>query len=219
MPDKPIISALKLPPLYLISPEPGPNFTAFLETLETCIEAGVRLFQLRAKAMPEPDFRSLARDVLRICNAYNVYLMVNTSPAGAVSLGAHGVHLTSHRLRQLSERPLGKQYWVAASCHNAMEVERASRIGVDFVVLSPVYETASHLDTKPLGWNGFERWVARSKVPVYALGGLNPSHMPLALRHGGQGIAMVSGIWNAIDPVAAVQRAYSLVASTCLSGQ
>ncbi len=205
--DEPILSALKLPSLYLISPEPGPDLSAFLKRLEACIEAGVRLFQLRAKEMPEPRFKWLAKEVLKLCKPFGVCVLLNTDPALAVELGAQGVHLTSRRLFEYSTRPLGKPYWVAASCHTEREVEQAMGIEADFVVISPVYETRSHPAAKPLGWKGFAQLVEKSKAPAYALGGLSPAHMALAWNQGGQGLAMVSGLWDAEDPTEAVRRA------------
>jgi thiamine monophosphate synthase len=78
------------------------------------------------------------------------------------------------RLKKLaSERLLGREYWVAASCHSDREVEQAMRIGVDFVMISPVYETRSHPAAPSLGWHGFAGLVERSKAPAYALGGGN----------------------------------------------
>jgi thiamine monophosphate synthase len=46
-------------------------------------------------------------------------------------------------------------------------------------------------------------------VPAFALGGLKPAHMDLAWGHGGQGLAMISGIWDAEDPAEAVRSAYA----------
>lgn len=204
--DKTIITAATLPPLYLISPALGADLNTFLHSLEACMEAGARLFQLRDHDLPERRFRSVTREVLRICHAYGARLIVNTSPAEAVSLGAHGVHLTSSRLLQLLERPLAEPHSVAASCHNAMEVEHAGRIGADFIVVSPVRETASHPQAKPLGWRGFEGLAARAGRPVFALGGMAPEHLPLAWQHGGHGIAMISSIWGAPDPALEVRR-------------
>ncbi len=110
------------------------------------------------------------------------------------------------RLKKLaSERPLGREYWVAASCHSDREVEQAMRIGVDFVMISPVYETRSHPAAPSLGWHGFAGLVERSKAPAYALGGVKPHHLRLACHYGGQGLAMISGIWDAADPADAVR--------------
>lgn len=204
-PDIAIVTALRLPALYLISPEPGQDPKAFLSGLEALLDAGVRLFQLRTKVMSVQGLRSLAREVVRLCDRYSSHLMVNTSPGEAVYLDAHGVHLTSARLLQLSERPLPKRYWVAASCHNFTEVEHACRIGADFIVLSPVCPSPSHPRAEPLGWQKFRRLVAGARIPVFALGGLGPGHMTQAWQAGAQGLAMISSVWGARDPGAVVR--------------
>jgi len=130
---------------------------------------------------------------------------LNADPAEAAEWGADGVHLSSRRLFECSERPLGREYWVAASCHSDREVEQAMRIGVDFVAISPVYETRSHPTAPSLGWHGFAGLVERSKAPAYALGGVKPHHLRLAWHYGGQGLAMISGIWDAANPAEAVR--------------
>lgn len=209
--DLPIIAAVRLPPLYLISAEPGTDIRRFFTTLEACLEAGVRLLQLRSRLLKGEPYRLLVGEVKRLCAAYGARLLVNASPGEAVSLDAHGVHLNSARLLQLQERPLSAEFWVAASCHNAMEVEHAVRVGVDFVVVSPVQPTPSHPDAEPIGWEGLSALTERATVPVYALGGMQPGHMDQAWEAGGQGIAMISGIWNAPEPGAAVRRCYSQV--------
>jgi 8-oxo-dGTP diphosphatase len=203
--DGPIISAITLPPLYLITPEAGANVSEFLDTLEACLDAGVRLVQLRTRQLQPLQLKAMTHAVLRISDHYDARLLLNTSPVEAIAFGAHGVHLTSSRLLQATERPLGKDYWVGASCHNAMEVEQATRIAADFLLVSPVSMTNTHPDAVPLGWSGFQSLARRAKQPVFALGGMEPAHMRSAWDHGAQGIAVISSIWNADDPASAVR--------------
>ena len=73
----------------------------------------------------------------------------------------------------------------------------ASRLRVDFVVLSPVLMTRSHAQARPLGWQAFRDLTARTNLPVYALGGMRLEHMRQARDAGAQGLAMMSGIWEA----------------------
>lgn len=204
--DVPIITALKLPSLYLITPEPGDDLEVFLGILEKCLDAGVRLVQFRAKAMKLGALRLLGTKMSTLCARYGAQLLVNACPTEAVRLDAQGVHLTSARLLQLTERPLDRRYWVAASCHNATELEHACRIGVDFVVLSPVRPTPSHVHAQPLGWDAFARLTDKTWVPVFALGGLGPEDISLAWCAGGQGLAMISRVWAASDPTGVIRH-------------
>lgn len=202
--DEPIITAARLPPVYLVTPEPGPDIAAFMSTLRRCLKAGVRLVQLRARRAAASDYVRIARGALSLCSEYGARLLLNSDPDTADALGAHGVHLTSACLLSLQRRPLHPGHWVAASCHDRRELAHASRIGVDFAVLSPVKATATHPGADPLGWPRFQSLVVEADVPVYALGGLGPSDLCDAWRHGAQGIGSVRALWT--DPEAYLQH-------------
>jgi len=194
--NKPIITALRLPPLYLISPEPRGDLDHFLGQLDRCLSVGIRMFQLRSKEMAISRYESLAREALQVCERHETMLLLNTSPRAAVSLGAHGVHLSARHLRELRERPLASFYWVAASCHSRVEVEWANEIGVDFIVLSPVCRTGTHPGNPVLGWQEFSKLVRGARQPVYALGGLSACDLETAWRYGAQGIAAIRSLWT-----------------------
>lgn len=81
---------------------------------------------------------------------------------------------------------------LGASCHNAQELRDAARLGVDFAMVSPVLPTATHPDASPLGWQGLQTLISGSRVPIYALGGMRVSDLPMAQESGARGIAGVS---------------------------
>jgi len=193
--NTPIIKAVMLPDCYLITPEPGPDHSRFLGALERVLARGVSLVQLRARQLSTADCRALVPAVLHRCRQANARLLLNAEPALAAETGVDGVHLSSARLMELSARPLGTEYLVAASCHTQEEVLHAGALGLDFVVVSPVRRTASHPDAQLLGFGGLQCLTEQALLPVYALGGMQLSDMDAAFRHGAQGIAAISGLW------------------------
>ena len=196
----PIIRAARLPPLYLVTPEPR-DLDAFCARLNAALQAGARLVQLRAKNLEDRAYQQLARRVIALCRAAGARVLLNAPPPWVEDLGADGVHLSSARLRALSARPLGPHLWVAASCHDLAELRHAQRIGADFAVLAPVLPTASHSDARPLGWPAFHALSEAAVMPVYALGGMGLDDVPAAFEHGAQGIAAISALWEAAaDP-------------------
>ncbi|HVJ62097.1 MAG TPA: Nudix family hydrolase [Tahibacter sp.] len=193
--DHPVIHALHLPPTYLVTPEPGTDEAAFLDRLDAALDRGVRLVQLRAKALDDARLQPLAREALRRVRAAGGQLLINGRFDLVEELGLDGVHLTSAQLRRLDERPLSRLRWVAASCHDAEELALAQKLDVDFVVFGPVAATASHPGATPVGWDAFERFCAASTMPVYALGGMREHDIDRARVLGGQGVAAISGLW------------------------
>jgi 8-oxo-dGTP diphosphatase len=193
----PIITAIQLPTFYLITPEPiSFQDKKFFYQLETCLDKGIALIQLRAKNLSKRDYCYCAEKVLTLCERYTTQLLSNAPPEVALSVGTNGVHLTGERLLACQERPLNKNLWVAASCHSLEEIQQANQIGVDFIVLSPVHSTPSHSDAQPLGWFEFFQLTEHANCPVFALGGMEVADVQKAWAHGSQGIAAVRALWE-----------------------
>lgn len=202
--NRPIVTAATLPSSYLITPEPGADRDAFLARLADCLAAGVRLVQLRAKQLDQRDYDALAARVSQMCRAHGARLLLNTRPE-RLGAAADGLHLSSAALARCQQRPVPDTVLLAASCHDAAELARARRIGVDFVVLSPVQSTPSHPDAKALGWEGFRCLTDGIDVPVFALGGLRLADRGTAFGYGAQGVAGIRAFWAARDLASELQ--------------
>lgn len=194
--DAPIVTAIRLPDRYLVTPPPGADETAFLAMLAASVEAGVCLVGLRAKGLPEARLVSLARRAVAVCRPRGARLLVNAGAGLLAEIDVDGIHLDRARLVASSTRPVPGDVLLAASCHDARELRHAERIGVDFAMLSPVAATASHPGAPALGWSRFRELVDEVNVPVYALGGMTPSDLETAWEHGAQGIAGIRALWG-----------------------
>ena len=194
--NAPIVRAVQLPDAYLITPDLGDTPPVdFLQHLESRLQAGIRLVQLRAKSLGESEYLQLACEAAALCHRYGARLLLNADAAQVVAAGADGVHLSSSALRKCAGRPAGAGL-VAASCHDAEELAQAEAIGADFALLSPVAATASHPGIEPLGWKRFSERVELAPFPVYALGGMGPGDIETAWARGGQGVAAIRALWE-----------------------
>lgn len=129
---------------------------------------------------------------MKQAHAHGAKVLVNSDADLAVRVGADGVHLTATQLAACRARP--DFAWVAASTHDRKEIELAARLNLDFVVLSAVQPTATHPGKAPLGWTRFGELVSATPLPVFALGGLTPDDLQVAIEHGAQGVAMQRGL-------------------------
>ena len=193
--NTPIVQAARLPDRYLITGDYA-SIEDFQRRVETALAQGIRLIQLRAPQANEADLSSLAAVLRPLCRQWQASWLLNGKPELALRLEANGVHLNGQRLRALQKRPLGHDFWVAASCHNADELALAQQLELDFAVLSPVLPTQSHPGQATLGWAGFAELVQPAKLPVYALGGLEGDQVKLARSKGAQGVAAIRTWWQ-----------------------
>ena len=99
------------------------------------------------------------------------------------------VHLKQSQLMQLKKGDLVVAKRYIAACHDAVSVQHAHQIGCDAIFLSPVNPTATHPNSKVLGWDGFAALAQNSDIPVFALGGVAPADLEQAQKHNAYGLA------------------------------
>lgn len=193
--NRPIVAAARLPGEYLITPD-GLEMPQLLRGMQKAIAGGVKLVQLRAPNMYDPQYRDLAVDAVGLC-AGKAQLMLKGPLEWLGDFPAAGWHLTSTQLRKYASkgRPFPENRWLAASCHNAEELALAEQMGVDFVTLSPVQATQSHPDTAPLGWEQVTQLIEGFNRPVFLLGGVGAAERERAWQSGAQGVAGIRAFW------------------------
>ena len=197
--DAPVLTALRLPRRYLVTPEPPRrDWNAFLDRLAARVDQGFDLVQLRAKSLEASALVELGRRAAEVCRRSGATLLVNAAPGIARRCGADGVHLTARRLEgfRAAQGEGARLFLTGASCHDARDLERARTAGCDFAVLGPVRETPTHLGASTLGWAGFEELAKGASLPVFAIGGLGEDDVAAARRNGGQGVAGIRAFWG-----------------------
>ncbi|HEY2623732.1 MAG TPA: Nudix family hydrolase [Dyella sp.] len=195
--DRSILRALQLPARYPITPAevPPEAFEAWRHRLVEAIEHGLRLALLRFPLWAPERVHELAAALLPVARARGAHILLSGDVAGALELGSGvGVQLKAFQLSSLEDRPLPLSQLVGASCHDEIELARASRFA-DFATLSPVSATATHPGEVPLGWPAFQSMLEAASVPVYALGGMTEDDTQVARQAGGQGVAGIRGFW------------------------
>ncbi len=188
-----ILAALALPTFYGITCAGDIGEDAFLARAERALAAGLRLVQLREKDWPAAHRDAFARRLVPLAHRFGAKVLLNGTADDARRLGCDGVHWTSAALAQASRRP--GDMVVAASCHTRADIARAGELDLDFAVLGPVAPTPTHPGAMLLGWDGFAEAVAGTRVPVYALGGLDAGDLARATASGGHGVATRRAAW------------------------
>ncbi len=193
----PVIAALALPDVLAITNLAEVGETLFFSQLEMALANGLKLIQIREKYLSAVALKAFAQRVIVLAKPYAAQVLINGDMALAREVGAAGVHFPSHELMQLQAKP--ENLLCAASCHNLQELEYAQRLMLDFVLLSPVNPTLSHLGSNALGWQQFNEMVSNYQLPVYALGGMGWDDRLMAWQHGARGIAMQRAVWSDVE--------------------
>lgn len=192
--NEPVLAALRLPDFYAISQaaEIGPD--AQLAVLARKLEQGLRLVQLREPLLPEAQRVTFVVAAVKLCHQFAARVLINSDAELARQAGADGIHLSAARLMTLESRP--EFPLVAASTHDSLQLAQAARLDLDFVVLGPLRETASHPGRPGIGWQALAELIAGTPLPVYGLGGLTRADMQTAWQAGAHGIAAIRAAWD-----------------------
>ncbi len=199
--NRPILAALCLPSLYLITPEPGDGSERARRTIVAGVRRamgnGIRLIQLRAPGLDPRSWHALVAAVAeQAAEVPDCRLLANAPPAAAADLPPGvGLHLNAGGFRGLDARPLTGGGLLGCSCHDGHELAAAEAVGADLAVLGPVRPTPTHPEADGMGWGRFADHAATTTLPLYALGGVGPQDLSQARSVGAIGVAGIRGLW------------------------
>jgi thiamine-phosphate pyrophosphorylase len=165
---------------------------------------GVTSVQVRLK---RATARELAEAVRALMRSLRVPVIVNDRPDVALATGAAGVHLGPDDLApDLVRRIAPPGFLIGASVGS--EAEAVAAGAADYWGIGPWRATATKDDAgAALGAEGFTRLIRLAgATPGIAIGGVTPDDVSVVFRHGGKGVAVVSGILGEQDVEAAARR-------------
>lgn len=204
------MTASPLPPprgLYLITPDEA-DTARLLARVTPLLGEGVAWLQYRNKSASPGLRREQAEALQAACAAAGVPLIVNDDAALALAVGAAGVHLGEDDGDIAAARArLGPDAIVGASCYDELDrARRAVAAGAGYVAFGAFFPTRSKAGTRQ-AHPDLLRQAAALGVPRVAIGGITPDNVRDLIEAGADLVAVIGGVFEAADPVAAV-RAY-----------
>jgi hydroxymethylpyrimidine kinase/phosphomethylpyrimidine kinase/thiamine-phosphate diphosphorylase len=98
------------------------------------------------------------------------------------------------------------------STHNYIEVARAHTFRPSYLACGPIFPTTSKImPFSPQGLQRLHRWRRTLQYPLVAIGGINADNLPAILSCAVDGVALISAITQANDPIAATNRLLTMV--------
>lgn len=144
---------------------------------------------------------------VRLSDSQTVPLFVNDRLDVALAVPAAGVQLGHGSLPISAARAINPLWWIGKSVHDLTEAEAARTEGADYLVVGPVFATASHPGRTPLGLAGLEVIAkAADGLPLIAIGGITAARVREVRESGAHGIAAIRALWDDAEPATAARR-------------
>lgn len=179
--------------LYAITPD-GKTADEILEFAKCVLDGGVKILQYRDKSTN--DKKAIAKELLKLCHAYKVPLIINDNVELAETVSANGVHLGKDDGDILQARQrLGESVIIGVSCYNSLEQAiQAQKDGATYVAFGRFFSSTS----KPLAAPAQIGTLSAAKkvltVPIVAIGGILPENGAALLNAGADLLAVIGGL-------------------------
>jgi len=134
--------------------------------------------------------KALAEEMMKVARARGLVVLIAGDAALALALGADGVHLSEARIGEAAQLRARHPLIVTAAVHSLCALRRTRAL--DAVFLSPVFPTASHPGRVALTAVRANMIVRAARIPLYALGGIEPHNAQLL--SGFAGIAAIGAL-------------------------
>lgn len=209
------ISASRL--YFICSATRRPEESARIARL--AIAGGVSAVQVRDHDATDAKLFETAMALRSATAELGAVFIVNDRVDIALATGADGVHIGQDDLAPAVVRRLaGPELVIGLSTHSKEEIDNAQLEGVDYIGVGPVFETPTKEGRKGTGLDLIRYASLHSKIPFFAIGGLDLDRIPAVAEAGAKRIAVVRAIEGSDDPSEASASLLGAVAAGALTG-
>lgn len=173
------------------------------------IAGGIRAIQLRDETASKHQLLKWARQMRKLTAKAKVTFIVNDHVDIAKAAKADGVHLGQADLKKVSIRrarkELGEDKIIGISVSDLRQALQAQKAGADYVSVWPVFSTPIKPGISPVGLRMLRKVIARVRIPVVAIGGINERNIDNVLRTGCARAAVIRAVLGKRDMRKAVR--------------
>jgi thiamine biosynthesis protein ThiS len=190
-----------------LCPRQGPGLPALVDAVAGSVDA----VQVREKDLADADLLALARDLREVTRG-RALLFVNGHADVALAAAADGVQLGEDAEPvEAVRRRVGDRLLIGRSVHTVEGALAAEEAGADLLVLGTIYPSRSHPGGATGGSDLVARVSRRTRLPVIGIGGITEANAGEVIRAGAAGIAVISAILTAAEPVRAAATLRAVV--------
>lgn len=191
--------------LCLVTDRSLANGRSLAGIVAAAVKGGVTMVQLRDKTASTRAFIEDARALKALLAPPRVPLLVNDRIDVALAAGADGAHVGQADMPvALVRKLLGPKAIVGLSITQSAEARAEDIEFADYLGVGPIFPQLTKPDAAPtLGLEGLAEIRRITSKPIVAIGGVTAANVRAVRLAGADGVAVVSAIMGAQDPMAA----------------
>lgn len=170
------------------------------EQVEISIKAGITMLQLREKDINYDEFLKEAISIKKICNQYNIPLIINDNIEVAKAISADGVHLGQADLKKSEKwKDIKDELIIGISASNVNEAKIAEENGADYLGVGDIFGTLTKDNARHISVDILKDICNSVSIPVIAIGGIDSNNIKELTYSNISGVAVISAIFSEED--------------------
>ena len=194
--------------IYLISPSKI-NKSFYSDLINIFKHNKVSFFQLRLKKENFQKKLIIGKKIKKICKIFNIKFLVNDDVYLAKRLSADGCHLGQKDMNILDARKLIGNKIIGITCHNSIKLAKvAIKNNADYLAFGAFNLSKTKKVKYKAKINLLKKVKNITKIPIVAIGGINPSNYQKLLLNNANFLAISGYIWKnkKIKPIQAIKE-------------
>ncbi|MBI2722752.1 MAG: thiamine phosphate synthase [Bacteroidetes bacterium] len=187
------------------------------KNIQSALDAGVKLVQLRLKNLDDNSYSDSALQIKALCNNYKAQLIINDNATVAKHCDADAVHLGLDDMKVEEAKKILKKTIIGGTANTFDHIQQRHNEGVHYIGLGPYRFTTTKEKLSPvLGREGYTRIIQQMKaenirIPVFAIGGIVLEDVKDIMSTGVYGIAVSGLITRAPDKAKMVKELHKIL--------
>ena len=194
--------------IYLISPNKISK--SFYRDLNLVLKTGkVGIFQLRLKKYPLKSKILIGKKIREICRKNKVKFLVNDDPKLTMKLNADGCHLGQSDTNIKDARSIIGNKIIGVTCHNSIKLAKlAIKAKASYLAFGAFFPSKTKKTKYLASIKNLKEASKLTRVPLVAIGGINPQNYKKLLLNKAKFLAISSYIWKnkKYEPLKAIEK-------------
>ncbi len=178
-----------------------------LQVVSEAIRGGADVIQLRDKNASTRELVATGEALREITRAAGKTFIVNDRIDVALAVESDGVHVGQDDMpAAMARRLIGPDKILGVSAATPDEARQAKQDGADYLGVGAIYTTLTKPDAGAATGPALLSQIRQAvDLPIVAIGGVNVHNAAEAIRHGADGVAVISAVVGAPDVARATE--------------
>jgi len=193
--------------IYLVV-DPQMERRVLVEKVKAALKSGICALQVWDNIKSGTAIIPLLQELSREAHNFNVPVFINNHWQLLKETDLDGVHFDEIPEDLASiKREINRDMLIGLTCGNdPSKIEWAEASALDYISFCSIFPSNTSNSCESVSFDTIKNTLERYRIPVFLAGGITPENLGKLNRFAYSGVAVVSGIMDAVDPGTEITR-------------